>query len=119
MPEDKTKQSTETKPLDEPWGVACAAAMEGNQQAMSRWMRALLALSQEVAQFTQMRLQEDAAAWSALAACRSPDEVLECQRRFSAKASEQYYDEIGKLSQMIMRVASEGLVLPKRPNSTP
>jgi len=119
MPEDKTTQSTDTKSLHEPWGAACAAVMEGNRQAMSRWMRALLALSQEVAQFTQTRLQEDAAAWSALAACRSPDEVLECQRRFSAKASEQYYEEIGKLSQMMMRATGEGLVLPQKPNSTP
>lgn len=119
MPEDKTTQSAETKSLHEPWGAACAAAMEGNQQAMTRWMRALLALSHEVAQFTQTRLQEDAAAWSALAACRNPEEVMECHRRFSAKATEQYYQEISKLSQMAMQAAGEGLALPQRPTASP
>jgi phasin family protein len=91
--------------------------MEGNQQVVARWMRSLIALSQEIAKFTQDRLQEDAAAWSALAACRTPDEAMECQRRFTAKATQQYYDEISKLSEMMTSAAAEGFSsLQQRPS---
>jgi hypothetical protein len=118
MPEDKAMRSDQAKGYHEPWGAACAALMEGNQQAAARWMRALLALSQEVAQFAQSRLQEDAAAWTALGACRSPEDAMEWQRRFAAKATEQYYDEISKLSQMVMRMAGEGFSsLQQRPSA--
>jgi len=117
MPEDKPR-SGQAKAQPEAWGAACTALMEGNQQMFARWMQAFIALSQEVAQFTQSRLSEDAAAWSALAACRNPEEAMECQRRIAAKATKQYYDEIGKLSQMMIRVAAEGVSpLQQRPNA--
>jgi len=45
------------------------------------------ALSQEIAQFTQNRLQEDMAAWSTLASCNSPEDAFECQRRFAQQAT--------------------------------
>jgi len=119
MPDDKSTSSSHAKTHPDAWGAACTALMEGNQQAFARWMRALIALYQEVAQFTQDRLQEDAAAWSALTACRSPDEAMECQRRFTAKAAEQYYDEIGKLSQLMMKTAGESFSsLQQRPGAT-
>jgi len=120
MPEDKTTRSSAAKTHPEPWGAACAAMMEGNQHVVARWMRTLFALTQEITQFTQSRLQEDAAAWSALAACRSPGEAMECQRHFAAKASEQYYEEMTKLSQMMMQAAGEGFAsLQHRPGANP
>jgi hypothetical protein len=67
------------------------------------------ALSQEIAQFTQMRLQEDMAAWSTLASCNSPEDAFECQRRLAEKATAGYVAEVAKLSQMMMSLASEGL----------
>jgi len=43
---------------------------------------------------------------------------MERQRRFTAKAAEQYYDEIGKLSQMMMRAAGESFSsLQQRPGA--
>ena len=120
MPEDKTTQSSSAKTHREPWGAACTAMTEGNQQVVARWMRALLALTQEITQFTHNRLEEDAAAWSALSACRSPEEAMECQRRIAAKATAQYYDEIEKLSQMMMRAAGESFgSLQHRPGANP
>jgi len=67
------------------------------------------ALSREIAQFTQVRLQEDMAAWSTLATCRSPEQAMDCQHRFVAKMSDQYSAEIAKLSRMMMNIAGQGL----------
>lgn len=109
MPEQRTTRPSHANPQQNPhhgpWRAACDALMEGNQPAVARWMRAFVALAQEIPQFTQERLEEDVATWSALAACRTPGEALECQRRFAATATEQYYDQLTKLSQMTMRAA--------------
>jgi hypothetical protein len=83
--------------------------LEANQLAFARWLNGVNALSQEIAQFTQSRLQEDMAAWSALASCNSPESAFECQRRFAEKATAGYVAEVAKLSQMMMSLASEGL----------
>jgi len=90
--------------------------IESNQRAFARWFQGINALSQEIAQFTQGRLQEDIAAWSTLASCDSPTAALECQRRFAEKATAGYVAEITKLSQMMMSLASEGLA--SRPHDT-
>jgi phasin family protein len=83
--------------------------LESNQRAFARWLNGVNALSQEIAQFTQSRLQEDMAAWSALASCNSPEAAFECQRRFAQEATAGYVAEVAKLSQMMMSLASEGL----------
>jgi phasin family protein len=109
MPNDsKAARRHDAPERSQDFGATCAAMLEGNQHAMARWLQAVFALSQEITQFTQTRLQEDMAAWSTLAACRNPEEAMECQRRFAAKATEQYAEEIGKLSQMTMSMAGEG-----------
>jgi hypothetical protein len=72
------------------------------------------ALSQEIAQFTQSRLQEDMAAWSTLASCSSPEDAFACQRRLAENATAGYVTEVTKLSQMMMSLASEGLESRKR-----
>jgi hypothetical protein len=79
-----------------------------NQQAVAQWLRTMSELSLEVARFAQIRFQEDVAAWSALLACHKPEDAMDCQRRFVVKAAQQYGEEIGKLSQMAMRVAAIG-----------
>jgi hypothetical protein len=86
-------------------GMNYGDMLGGNQQAFGRWFQAMFALGQEITRFTQARLQEDMAAWSALAACRSPDEAMACQQRFAAKAAEQYTDEMSKLSQLMMKMS--------------
>ena len=83
--------------------------LEVNQRAFTRWFLGMNALSQEIAQFTQSRLQEDMAAWSTLASCNSPEAAFECQGRFAEKATAGYVAEVTKLSQMMMSLASEGL----------
>jgi hypothetical protein len=83
--------------------------LEVNQRAFTRWFHGMNALSQEIAQFTQNRLQEDMAAWSTLASCNSPEVAFECQRRFAQQATAGYVAEVAKLSQMMMSLASEGL----------
>ena len=80
-----------------------------NQQAFARWFRGVTTLSAELAQFIQARLQDDMAAWSALAACRTADEASECQRRFAERATTQYSEEIIKLSQIMVKLAADGL----------
>jgi hypothetical protein len=93
--------------------AASATLLEGSQHAFARWTQALFALSKEITQFTQARLQEDMAAWSTFAACRSPEEAVDWQRRFAAKATEQYAEEISKLSQMMIGMAGESLSQPQ------
>jgi hypothetical protein len=94
-------QATDVRPVN----------ANGNEQAFARWLRGMFAVAQEIAQFTQLRLQEDMAALSTLAACASPEQALECQRRFAARAGEQYGGEMTKLSQMMISVANQGLSL--------
>lgn len=110
MPDDAKLAGRREAPIPmHEWGATCGALLEGNQQAYARWVQAMFALSQEIGRFTQARLQEDMTAWSTLATCQSPVEAMECQRRFTAKAAEQYSEEIAKLSQIMMGIAGEGL----------
>jgi phasin family protein len=83
--------------------------LESNQQAFARWFSGITTLSAEVTRFIQNRLQDDMAAWSALASCRTPEEAFECQRHFAEEATAQYSQEITKLSQLMLRLATEGL----------
>lgn len=83
--------------------------LESNQQAFARWFSGITTLSAEVTRFIQNRLQDDMAAWSALASCRTPEEAFECQRHFAEEATAQYSQEITKLSQLMLRLATDGL----------
>jgi phasin family protein len=96
------------------WGPNYGFLLESNQRAFARWFHGVNALSQEIAQFTQSRLQEDIAAWSTLASCNSPEAAFECQRRFAQQATAGYVAEVTKLSQMMMSLASEGLASRQR-----
>jgi phasin family protein len=103
------RPSREQKP-EQPY----AALLEGNQQAFTGWLRAMFGLFEEISRFTQARMQEDMAAWSTLASCRSPEEAVECQRRFAAKAAEQYSDEMKRLSQLMMKMSVPTTLTPVR-----
>lgn len=92
-----------------------AALLGGGPQAFTRWMQGMFTLSQEITRFTQGRVQEDLAAWWALASCRSPEEAASCQQRFAAKAIEEYSEELTKLSQLMVKVATEGLATAQQP----
>ncbi len=105
----KHTQPANGTPPTSGWSPNYALLLEANQRAFGRWLNGMNALSQEMAQFTQSRLQEDIAAWSTLASCNSPEAAFECQRRFAEKATAGYVAEVTKLSQMMMSLASEGL----------
>jgi len=108
MPDDaKGARSPKSRPPTDAWSPVYAAMLGGNQHALTHWLQGIFALSQEITQFAQARLQEDMAAWSTLAACRSPEEAVDCQRHYAAKAAEQYTEEMTKLSRMIVGVAGE------------
>jgi phasin family protein len=91
------------------WAPNYGFLPEANQRAFARWFNGMNALSQEIAQFTQTRLQEDMAAWSTLASCTSPGDAFECQWRLTERATAAYAAEVTKLSQMMVSLASEGL----------
>src|SRR4030095_16941960 len=90
------------------WAPSYGFLLEANGRAFAFWFNGMNALSQEIAQFTQDRLQEDMAAWSALTSCNRLEDAFECQRRFAEKATEGYAAEVTKLSQMMMSLANEG-----------
>lgn len=110
MPYDEESAGPPQTPARTPdWGAPFGAFLEGGQQAYARWLQTMFELSQEITRFAQDRLQEDMTAWATLASCHDPQEAVECQRQFSAKAAAQYSEEIGKLSQMMTRMVIAGL----------
>jgi hypothetical protein len=111
----KTRQRRTTNGLEPPF----AAFLEGNQDTYMRWLDGMFEISQEIAQFTQNRLQEDMAAWAALAACHDPKDTVDCQRRITETVAEQYAKEFGKLSHMMMTIMGESLSsFHERPGTT-
>lgn len=96
------------------WAPNYGFLLEANGRAFARWFNGMNALSQEIAQFTQGRLQEDMAAWSALTRCNKPEDAFECQRRFAEKATVGYAAEGTKLWHMMMSLANEGWELHQR-----
>ena len=91
------------------WDGQFASLLAVNERAFRSWARGISAFTEEMTRFTEERLREEGAAWQVLATCRSPIDALECQRRFAAKATEQYLAEAGKLSEIAMTLASESL----------
>ena len=102
------RHAKETTPASG-WTPSRNFLLEVNQRAFARWLNGMNGLSQEIAQFTQSRLQEDMAAWSALTSCNNPQDAFECQRRFAEKAAAGYLAEVTKLSAMMISLANEGL----------
>jgi phasin family protein len=100
---------------DDPKSAATADAatymslLASNPLAFARWFQGMFAVAQEITQFTHARLEESMSAWSTFASCASPEQALDYQRRFAAKAAEQYAEHIAKLSQMMMSVAGDNL----------
>ncbi len=85
---------------------AGAPMMAAGSQVMGQWLSGMTELSQEIARFTQQRLQEDAEAWMQLASCRSVEEAFACQQRFAETAMKQYFDEATRLSQLFAGMAN-------------
>ncbi|HUJ97138.1 MAG TPA: phasin family protein [Stellaceae bacterium] len=103
-PVEEASASVESSAPMEPAAPMMAAAAGG--QVMGQWLSGMTELSQEIARFTQQRLQEDAEAWMQLASCRSVEEAFACQQRFAETAMKQYFDEATRLSQLFAGLAS-------------
>jgi hypothetical protein len=108
-------RSATTEANDE--AVPHATVIENPQPALAHWLQGSFAFWQEIAQFTQNRLQEDMAAWVALSACRSPQDAANCQRHFAERMIAEYGAEIKRLAQMMMPAA--GTSLSARQNKPP
>ena len=78
-----------------------------DHDGVERWTRSMSVFADEITHFVQARLQSDMATWAEFAACRSPNEALECQQRFAEKAWADYLGEIDKLSRLTMDAATE------------
>ena len=107
-----TERSTLARPKAPLPGPEESAAGYGfllDASVFTSWFRGVGILSGEMTRFMQDRVSEDMAAWSALAACKTPEEAIECQRRFAEKATARYAEEIATLSRLMLDLATEGL----------
>jgi phasin family protein len=119
MPDDTIAPQQLPKAPANEWAANYATLLESNQQAFAQWMQGTMALSQEITRFTQQRLGEDVSAWWSVATCRGPEEAVACQQRFAMQATEQYAEEMTRLSQMMVAAAAEGFaLLRQRPQSS-
>jgi len=85
-----------------------AAAGASAAHAVAQWFQGTQLLFNEVANLTQARMLFTMESCSALLACRSPEQVIEHQRRFVASAMQRCDDELTSLSQLALRAASGG-----------
>jgi hypothetical protein len=103
MPDDtKTIPRIEVPELGKAWETTCTALLDGHQQALTHWLHVLRSLTDQVSGLAATRLRLTMEAYAALAACRSPEELIDCNRRLASKMTEHCSEEIAKLSQMTM-----------------
>jgi phasin protein len=106
MPDDtKTIGRPAALEMTNGWSTTCTALLDGNQQALTQWVETMQGISEEISRLAATRLQLVMESWSALAACRSPEEVIDWNRRMTARMTEHCSGEIVKVSQMTMRIA--------------
>ena len=110
MPADKPKN-----PFAAETGAPFDTIFSFNRNAFESWARNMSKLSQEMAQFMQSRLKEEAAMWEKLAACHDASELLQCQSEFAAKTGTDYAEAAQKLSRLMLDFANASL----KPNRAP
>jgi hypothetical protein len=103
----KQRQTAQTEALAD----TLSDLLDGNKRALTQWLHGTQAFTDEVLRISRSRTLLAIEAWSALLACRSPEQMGEQQRRFLAKALEQSAEELKTLSQLAMKPPSD--VLPK------
>jgi len=89
------------------WETTLSDLLDGNRRSLAQWFQGTQAFCDEVSGFAQARLLVTMEVWSALLACRSPEQVVEQQRRFMAKTMERCAEELASLSQLALRASSE------------
>ena len=86
--------------------------LENGQVAFDQWAKTseamakgALDLSCEMARFSLDRLKEDLAVCETLRGCQNPSEAFDCNRRFAERATTQYLEYAGKLSDLLAQAA--------------
>jgi phasin family protein len=102
----KATRQRETPQEGETRGATREALLEAGQNAAARWLEGMHALSGEMSELAQARMRLVIEAWSELAACRSPQQIIECHARLAAKGIEHFTGEMTKLSQLMAKMAS-------------
>lgn len=92
-------------------------ALESWAQSSSSMMKDSVELAQEMLAFSQTWLRADIDAWKALAACRNPGDLFECQKDLTENATAQYLDEASKLTSRMISIMS-GAAVPFREQAT-
>ena len=97
------------------WSGGWAPVLEANRVALERWtkvsdtmVKGMLVISQEMTQFAQTRLKEDAKNCETLSHCHSPSEALNCHQRFAETATAEYLEEANKLTALMTKIADDG-----------
>jgi len=67
------------------WVKTWSDLFDGNKQSLMQGLEGAQPFLDELSNFAQARMLLKMDAWSALLACRSPEQVVEHQRRFAAK----------------------------------
>lgn len=98
---DTASQRETTRQVRE-WEAHCANLVEGQQRVLTRYLEGFRTLSDEISEIAKARLRLSTEAWSALAACRNPEEVIDCQTRLVAQFTEHSVKEVAKLSELAM-----------------
>ncbi len=109
MPEGNRPQATPKARTTSAWDPTFFIGI--NQQALENWSRCVSALTAEIGQFVQARLQEDLGVWARLSTCKDLGEAFECQNKFIQKVAADYFDEASKLSRLTMNMTNGGLAV--------
>jgi hypothetical protein len=106
------------------WAGGWAPVLEANRVALDRWtkvsdtmVKGMFAVSQEMTQFAQARLKEEARNCETLSHCHSPSEVLSCQQRFAEAATAEYLEEANKLTALMTKIANDGFAFLQHPGA--
>src|ERR1700745_1497981 len=97
------------------WSGDWTSVLDANRRALDHWtkvsdtmVKGMFAISQEMTQFAQARLKEEARNCQALIHCHSPSESLSCQRQHAEAATTEYLDEANRLTVMMTKIANDG-----------
>jgi len=86
------------------WAPTWSDLIDGNKRALTQWLQGTQAFSSEVSGCAQARMLLAMETWSELLSCRNPEQVVEHQRRFTAKSMQRCAEELTALSQLVMRM---------------
>ncbi|HTZ80961.1 MAG TPA: phasin family protein [Stellaceae bacterium] len=80
------------------WWSNGTQTMEGLARSNASLMQGAFGIAQEMLAFSQMRLRANIDAWSALAACRDPEELIKLQQSFTQSATTDCLNEANKVA---------------------